>query len=300
MRTDHDEASYIKHISTVCTFYMNYVFFLPIALCLLLSACSIKPVRKTKNVTYSASNNLQLDVYAPQKLKEPKKLLLFVHGGNWIHGKKSIYRFYGKGLARKGLIGVVINYRLSPTANYEGMATDVATAVKWVKDNCSAFGGDTSNIYISGHSAGAQLAGLVAYDDSYFKKLGIQNPIKGTVLIDAFGLDMYRYFSLSTSEKDTMYKRVFTNDPATWKKASPAWHLSKGNPPTLMFVGGKTYPVIKQVNNEFYAQLTHYQSNAQLIIVKGKSHAPMIFQFINPRVKAYRQILEFMEVERGN
>jgi acetyl esterase/lipase len=280
---------------------MNHIFFLLISLCLLLSACSIKPVRKTKNVTYSASNDLQLDVYAPRKIKEPKKVLIFVHGGNWIHGKKSIYRFYGKGMARKGIIGVVLNYRLSPNANYEGMATDVATAVKWVKDNCSTFGGDTNNIYISGHSAGGQLAGLVAYDDSYFKKLGMKNPIKGTVLIDAFGLDMYRYFSVSTNEKDTMYKRVFTDDPIIWKKASPAWHLSKDMPPTLMFLGGKTYPVIKQMNNEFYAQLKTYQPNAQLIIVKGKSHVPMIFQFINPRVKAYRQILDFMEVKRkGN
>lgn len=273
---------------------MNYFLFLCTAVSLLLSACSVKPVSKHKNITYSPEKNLQLNLYAPRKIKSPKKVLIFVHGGNWVHGKKSIYRFFGKGLARKGVIGVVINYRLSPRANYEGMATDVATAVKWVKDHCDSLGGDPNNIYISGHSAGAQLAALVATDNSYSEKSGMENPIKGTVLIDAFGLDMYRYFSLSKNEKDTMYKRVFSEDLGTWKKASPAYHLSKSMPPFIIFTGGKTYPVIKQMNEEFYAEVVKYQPATPFIIVKRKRHVSMIFQFINPGAKAYKQILGFM------
>ena len=273
---------------------MNYLFLFLTAACLLLSACSVKPVSRHKNITYSPTQNLQLDLYAPRKIKSPKKVLIFVHGGNWVHGKKSIYPFFGKGMARKGVIGVVINYRLSPKTDYEGMATDVATAVKWVKDHCDSLGGDPDNIYISGHSAGAQLAALVATDNSYFEKSGMKNPIKGTVLIDAFGLDMYRYFSLSKNEKDTMYKRVFSEDPATWKKASPAYHLSKSMPPFIIFTGGKTYPVIKQMNEAFYTEVVKYRPATSFIIVKRKRHAAMIFQFINPRTKAYKQILEFM------
>lgn len=294
MRTDSPGTSYMSYHPANRSFFMNYPFLFLLTACLLLSACSIKPVSKTKNVTYNAGQNLQLDVYAPRKIKAPKKILIFVHGGNWIHGKKSIYPFFGKGMARKGVIGVVINYRLSPVTNYEGMATDVAEAVKWVKDNAGSFGGDPDSIYISGHSAGAQLAALVATDDSYFEKLGMKNPIKGTVLIDAFGLDMYRYFSVSKSEKDTMYRRVFSNDPATWKKASPAHHLSKSMPPFIIFMGGKTYPVIRQMNQEFYAAVVKYQPATPFIIVKRKHHVPMIFQFINPGARAYKQILGFM------
>lgn len=283
---------YLKNI-----FFMNYFLSLFVVL-LLCTSCSIKPVAKTKNVTYDTVHHLQLDVYAPRKIKEPKKVLIFVHGGNWIHGKKSIYRFFGNGMARKGVISVVVNYRLSPYANYEGMANDVAKAVAWVKANCKAFGGDTNNIYISGHSAGGQIAALVATDNSYFEKQHLANPIKGTVLIDAFGLDMYRYFSVSENPKDTMYKRVFSNDPDNWKKASPAYHLKKEMPHFLMFLGGKTYPVIKQVNNEFYNEVLKYQPDTKLITVKGKHHVSMVFQFISPYAKAYRHILEFMNIEK--
>lgn len=275
---------------------MNYLFLLLLSISLLFSACSIKPVSKTKNVAYNTGQNLLLDVYAPRKIKNPKKVLIFVHGGNWINGKKSIYSFFGKGIARKGLVSVVINYRLSPATNNEGMANDVAEAVKWVKDHCGSFGGNPDSIYISGHSAGGQLAALVATDNRYFEKLGMKNPIRGTVLIDAFGLDMYRYFSLSKNEKDTMYRRVFSNDPATWKKASPAYHLRKDMPPFLMFTGSKTYPVIKQMNEEFYADVVTYKPATKFVIVKRKRHAAMIFQFINPGARAYKQILEFVGV----
>lgn len=294
MRTNALNTSYMSHPVAIRAFVMNHPFLFLLAACLLLSACSIKPVSKTKHLTYSTRHNLQLDVYAPRKIKTPKKVLIFVHGGNWIHGKKSIYPFFGKGIARKGVIGVVINYRLSPATNNEGMATDVAEAVKWVKDNAGTFGGDSNNIYISGHSAGGQLAALVATDNSYFEKLGIKNPIKGTVLIDAFGLDMYRYFSRSKNENDTIYRRVFSNDPATWKKASPAYHLSQNMPPFIIFVGGKTYPVIKQMNEEFYAAVANYQPATKFIVVKRKRHVSMIFQFINPGARPYNYILEFM------
>ncbi len=277
---------------------MNYLLLLSLSLIIICTGCSIKPVHKIKNVTYSETHGLQLDVYTPRKIKEPKKILVFVYGGNWIHGKKSIYKFFGKGMARKGMVCVVLNYRLSPKADINEMAGDVAKAVKWVKTNCASFHGDSSNIYISGHSAGGHLAAMVTTDNSYFEKLNITNPIKGTVLIDAFGLDMYKYLTVSQNPMDTMYKRTFTYEPANWKKYSPIYYLTKKTPAMLMFEGGKTYPVIKQLDNEFYDKLKTFQPNAQLIIVKGKSHVPMIFQFINPHVKAYRHILDFMQVSK--
>lgn len=223
--------------------------------------------------------------------------MVFVYGGNWVHGKKSIYRFFGKGMARKGMICVVLNYRLSPVTDINGMATDVAEAVKWLKENSASLKGDSSNIYISGHSAGGHLAALVATDNRHFENLHIKNPVKGVVLIDAFGLDMYKYLSESNNIKDTLYKRPFSYDPATWKKLSPVNYLDKNSPSFMQFVGGKTYPAITELNIVFYNRLRQYQPAAPFITLKGKKHIPMIFQFLNPRAKAYKDILSFMDVK---
>ena len=277
---------------------MKYSLLMLAAILSLLSSCSIKPVSKTKNVSFSKNTNMLLDVYALRKSKTPRKILVFVYGGNWMHGKKSIYRFFGKGMARKGIVCVVLNYRLSPGANINDMATDVSEAVKWTQDNAASFKGDPNNIYISGHSAGGHLAAMMATDNSYFETLNMSNPIKGTVLIDAFGLDMYSYLKISKNPKDSIYIPTFTNNPANWKKYSPIYHLKNETPPFLMFVGGKTYPVIKQLNAEFYQEQKKHQPGLEVITVKRKKHVPMIFQFVNPGAKSYKHILSFMDVKK--
>jgi len=274
---------------------MNQLLVSLAGIILFVSSCSIKPVTKFKNITYNPSKQLQLDVYAPRKLKEPAKVLVFVYGGNWIHGKKSLYRFFGKGMARKGIVCAVVNYRLSPKTDISGMANDVAEAVKWLKDNSSTYKADTNHFFISGHSAGGHIAAMLATDNRYFKNLQMNNPIKGTVLIDAFGLDMYSYLMISKNPGDSIYKLTFTTDPANWKKTSPIYYLNDETPPFLMFVGGKTYPVIRQLNADFFMELKKHQPGASIINVKGKRHVPMIFQFYNPRAKPYKPIIEFIK-----
>jgi len=266
-----------------------------LSLALLSSACSSKRVTRLNDQIYDPVHDLKLDVYAPQNIQTPKKILVFIHGGNWIRGKKSIYRFFGKGMAGKNVVCIVINYRLSPTTNMAGMAEDIATSIKWTKENAVSFGGDPDKIFISGHSAGGQLAALLALDDHYFEKLKMANPIKGVVLIDAYGLDMFSYLSHSNGPRDTTYKRIFTEDPANWKKYSPIYHLNKNKPEFIQFVGGKTNTIIKEMNAAFYDELKKYQPNARLLVVKRKRHVPMMFQFYNRRVKTYGDILNFIK-----
>ncbi len=268
---------------------MKKVFFL-LLIFFFISSCRVS---KTKDIVYSTQGNLLLDVYAPKKIKEPKKILVFVHGGSWRSGSKELYKFFGKGFARKGIISVVMNYRLNPTP-IDTMAYDVAKAVRWIKQNAGKFKGDTNNIYISGHSAGGHLAALVATDNSYFKKLNIPNPIHGVILIDAFGLDMHKYLTVSNSQADSIYTKVFSKDPEKWKKLSPINYLIKNTPPFLTLLGDKTYPAITQLNDIFHSELKRYQPNAPLIIYKRKKHVAMIGQFYNGMGKAYKDVLGFI------
>ncbi len=270
---------------------LNTVLF-SIASSIILGGCSFHRISKARDITYDKATNLKLDVFSPRKIKEPKAVLLFIHGGSWRSGKKSLYTFFGKRLARKGIVGVVMNYRLSPLTNYEGMAMDAASAVKWIKQNIFIYGGDSSKIFVSGHSAGGQMAALIATNSVYFDSLKIANPIKGTVLIDAFGLNMASYFE---RYKHQGYLAVFSQDPLAWKKGSPQFHLHEGMPPFLMYLGDRTYPEITRQNNEFYEELKKIQPEAKLIMNKRKRHETMIFQFYKSRNKNYRSIIDFME-----
>ncbi len=125
--------------------------------------------RKGETYTYS-EDCLFLNVFTPDTAKQGDKLpvLIYIHGGGFSGGCGHEKHFDGPVWPTKGIIGVTLNYRLGPmgflclpqlmeeaghTGNY-GLY-DQMTAIRWVKDNIAAFGGDPDNITIMGQSAGA-------------------------------------------------------------------------------------------------------------------------------------------------
>ncbi len=114
---------------------------------------------------------LDLNVWAPPRAAGRKlPVLLYFFGGGFLAGDGSEYRYDGESLARRGIVVVTANYRLgafgflalpaltaeSPrhaSGNY-GLLDQVA-ALRWVRANIAAFGGDPSRITIGGESAGS-------------------------------------------------------------------------------------------------------------------------------------------------
>lgn len=275
-----------------------------IVLLVTFTGCAFKRVTRSKNITYlsaDSTNNTapqKLNVFAPHKRDSLKEVLIFIYGGSWKSGKKSLYSFFGNRMARKNVVTVIIDYPKSPKANYDEMATDAAMAVKWVKENIERYGGDPQNIFISGHSAGGHLAALITVRNEYFDKLSIVSPIKGAILIDAAGLDMYGYLKEKKFTEDNTYVQTFTNNPATWKEASPLYHLHQGMPPMLIYCGGKTYPSIEVSNEKFVVALKSLGYHPAYHILKGKKHKRMITQFLNSGNQRYKEIIEFMRKEK--
>lgn len=237
----------------------------------------------------------RLDVFAPRQKGKGAPVLVFIHGGKWNTGDKRLYRFLGSRLARKGVVAVNINYRLSPQVAYEGMALDAARAVAWVQHHIRQYGGDPDRIFVAGHSAGGHLAALLTVQDRFFDSLGLRNPVKGAVLIDAAGLDMYNYLLEEQKPPGHTYLRTFSENPDIWKEASPRYHLQPGQPPLLIYRGGRTYPSIVKSTEAFVGDLRPLVPQLQYRVQRRLGHIPMIVQFVyawNPR---YREILRFME-----
>ena len=124
--------------------------------------------RKGETYTYS-EDCLFLNIFTPEDAAGEKlPVLIYIHGGGFTGGCGHEKHFDGPVWPAEGIIGVTINYRLGPmgfvclpqlaeeaghTGNY-GLY-DQMTAIRWVKDNIAAFGGDPENITIMGQSAGA-------------------------------------------------------------------------------------------------------------------------------------------------
>ena len=154
------------------------------------------------NEAYGADARQTLDIYRPKAPgAKPLPLVVFVHGGRWSSGSKEEYRFVAAGLASRGAVVVVPNYRLYPTVRMAEAADDLAHAVAYAQDHALALGADPRHVVLMGHSAGAQLAALVAYDGRWLKGAGARPvrafagfagpydflPLKDPDLIDYFG-----------------------------------------------------------------------------------------------------------------
>ncbi len=288
-----------KRLTLRFTIQMNFTFYktalLNFAFIPILFFSNCRSITKNKNILYDKERSLSLNVFSPKKTGNNNDVLIFIHGGNWKSGKKETYSFFAKRMAAKGIVTVVIDYRLTQDTDYYGMTMDVARAILWVKNNSAAYGGNPERIFVSGHSAGAHLGALVAMDERFFKTLNINNPVKGIVLIDAFGLDMYNYLIKYKDEYNGIYYPTFTTDQETWKKASPYYYISKRTPPVLTFLGGKTYPAITEYTNTFYTELKKYQPGAALVINPKRAHVGMMAQFYRSSHPNYNSIISFMQ-----
>ncbi|WGM30765.1 carboxylesterase family protein [Brevundimonas sp. NIBR11] len=113
---------------------------------------------------------LTLNVWRPAGQGEGLPVMVWIHGGGYNNGSGTPPLYDGANLARRGVVVVTINYRLGrlgffdhpalaferdpaePAGNYGVM--DQIAALRWVRDNIGAFGGDPQQITIFGESAG--------------------------------------------------------------------------------------------------------------------------------------------------
>ncbi len=124
-----------------------------------------------QNTEAQSEDMLYLNIWTPDTTGTKKLPVLFwIHGGGMSHGYGHEPEFDGEGFCAEGAILVTFNYRVGlfghfactqlAQENKEGLAgnyshLDQIAALKWVRRNIPAFGGDPDNITIFGQSAGS-------------------------------------------------------------------------------------------------------------------------------------------------
>ena len=261
----------------------------------LLSSCASK---KSTNIVYQSTTveNVsfapKLNIFVPRKVnKAGAKVLIFVHGGNWNSGRKGTYDLLGRNFARKGVITVIPDYTLSPEANYDVMAKQIAAVIQWTKKNISQYNGNPNQIFITGHSAGGHLGALAVMNPKYGTD---PKNIAGIILNDAAGLDMKNYLEGNPPTAEDDYLATWTSNPQQWKAASPIYFIDKNTPSFLIYVGDKTYNSIKIANSRFVSALKPFQPDVTPIRL-NKKHVPMVLQYFYPWSDRFDEILTFMK-----
>ena len=175
-----------------------------------------KEFRKGLSFTYS-EDCFFLNIWTPKKA-ENCPVLIFIHGGSFTGGSTDEAYINGERFAEKGIITVAMNYRLGPygfcahpdLADSSGVCGnyglfDQTTAIQWVIDNITSFGGNPQKITLMGQSAGAMSV------DIHMTNPLLQGKIAGAILLSGAGLQRCVLKPLTTEKAKPFWETVMKN-----------------------------------------------------------------------------------------
>lgn len=180
-------------------------------------------------VAYGDQPQQRLDVYVPRTLRAPAAAVLFVHGGRWREGSRGDYRFLAQALTMLGIIVVVPDYRLFPQVHFPDFIVDNAHALRWTAEHIAGLGGDPARLFVMGHSAGAQIAALLALDPRYLRAQGLDNSALRGMIGLAGPYDFLPFTSADVAE-------VFA-DVSDLRTTQPIHYACNPHPPLLLLYG---------------------------------------------------------------
>ena len=271
---------------------LTFLFFVALIvpnLCALGAEIEIaKDITYLEDVNYP-DNKDKLDLYSPAG-DGPHPVMIFIHGGGLLQGSKDSYEFVGRYFAENGFVAVVPNYRLSPDVKHPGHIEDIAASFVWVHRNIAKHRGDPSNVFVTGHSAGAYLAGLLALDARYleFHNLTLEN-IRGVIPISGF-------FHVNRIAPERP-KTVWGEDPDEWLAASPARYAGTvtAAPPFLFLYADGDVAERRKESEDMAAAL---RENGHLHVitqeVKDRNHGSIARRLGSEGDVAAAAMLDFM------
>jgi acetyl esterase/lipase len=89
-----------------------------------------------RDIIYGDHPRQAFDVFLPHNVTVPTPVVVFVHGGAFVSGHRNrteqIYSNVTYYLARRGIAGINMGYRLANDVKYPGATDDIAKVVAWV------------------------------------------------------------------------------------------------------------------------------------------------------------------------
>ena len=127
-----------------------------------------------ENIAYGPDTLQQLSVYKPGNnsadADAARATIIFFYGGCWGGCRtldKEAYLFVAEAITTRGYNAVLVDYRRHPAVKFPEIIDDARRAVEWVHGNIELYGGDSKQIFIMGHSAGAHLGAMLTLDETY-------------------------------------------------------------------------------------------------------------------------------------
>ncbi len=238
-----------------------------------------------ENLTYAthSTGDLQLDLYRPDSAKLCPAVI-FVHGGGWIAGDRTMERSFAKHLAARGYVAVPVSYRLGEPGRFPHSILDLKAAIRWLRAHAAEHGIDPAHIGAIGGSAGATLAtfvgatnGLTEFDPP---TSGPSTAVQAVVNIDGVANFLDNALIAQSEGPPSPYyvfqHGTYRHARATWAAASPIAYVGPASAPTL-FIKSTTLRPILPGRDEMSARLLLLGRDSAVVQFPDTPHVFWLF-----------------------
>lgn len=192
-----------------------------------------------------------MDLYFDGEIKTKRPVVFYIHGGGFVAGGKEFRKTLATWYATKGFFVMNVNYGLSPDCRFPEQIKHLTSALNWINKNAEKYNLDTKKIVVSGDSAGAYFAAMMACvctSKKLQEKFGVKTNLKFCAcvlncgLYDlksvlkkrlAFGLNDKIFQSVTGTKKVDVDSYEFKDF------CSPLTLVTKSFPPTFLIYAEK-------------------------------------------------------------
>jgi len=242
-----------------------------------------------KRVAYGPGEHEGLDIFGCGIKGAPVNV--FVHGGAWRRNVAADYAVQAEPLVRAGAHSVIIDFINVDQASGDlfPMYQQVRRALGWVYRNAESFGGDRDRIYISAHSSGSHLSGVVL-TRGWKEEAVPPDFCKGAVLLSG----MYDLAPVALSKRSSYVK--FTG--AMVEQLSGGRFIDDLHTPLVLAIGTCETPEFQRQSRDFAAAVRAAGKPAELIVGPGYNHFELLETLANPYGLTGRAMLAQMQLAK--
>ncbi len=208
---------------------------------------------------------LFLHIFEPEsKTKTKRPAIVFFFGGGWNGGTPKQFEPHCNYLASRGMVAITAQYRVksrNKTTPFECVA-DGKSAIRWVRKNAAKLGIDDKRVAAGGGSAGGHVAAATGNCTGLEEKgenLKISSKPDALVLFNPV---------YDNSSKGYGHDRV----KPKWKEISPLHNITKGSPPTIVFLGTEDKLIPVATGQEYDRRMKAVGSRSELHLYKDATH----------------------------
>ena len=265
-----------------------------------------KSILVKKDLIYTRNNDreMHLDVFYPKKKRKGGyPVILFIHGGGWRSGNKSMDWPMASQLAAEGFVTATIEYRLSTESLYPAPIYDIKTAIRFLRLISNKYPIDTSHFVICGASAGGQIAALLAMEngDGTFPDKGdyLEYSSKLQACIDIDGILCFIHPEAQEGEDKpgklsaaTQWFGVnWKEDRTKWDEASALNHTNKNSTPILFIASSQ--PRFNAGRDDLIVKLDTLNIYTEVKKIPDSPHSFWLFNpWAEPSLKYMKEFLK--------